>query len=112
MAEVVDLPQSTAEVTEAQKPEVFNADELQIGYLVGLDPEGNFVFRVFGKSQGLVELMGVHAHACRRVQSIHDAKQGIGDGLVLEVLRQVQALGAAVEKVSSVVAPKRPDNKL
>ena len=52
---------AVAQEAEEQKP--MEAEDLKIGYAVGMTPDGEFVFQVFGQDPGLVELLGVHRYA-------------------------------------------------
>jgi hypothetical protein len=113
MSDVETGPVTTAETLESTpQQEILNTDDLQVGYLVGLDHQGNFLFKTLGQRQGLVELMGVHAHATRRIETIHDTRVGIGDALALELLRGLAQLTQQVEQLRQVVPPKKPDNLL
>lgn len=94
------------------EPQTIDVNEMQIAYLVGLQPDGNFFFQVFGKNQGLVELMGLHQHVTRRVQMLQDQKSGAGDMLTVESLKQLQLVNQKLDALLNVVAPQPPENSL
>lgn len=115
MTDVVeDVQPVTEEVVdqEGQQPQQVNVDEMQIAYLVGLQPDGNFFFQVFGKSQGLVELLGLHTHATQRLQVIQQQKMGTGDALVVELAKGLQAMDQKLDALLKNLVPKTPDNSL
>jgi hypothetical protein len=58
--------------TETKKPEII------LGYAVGLRDDGNFVFELLGKQNGVVQLLGIHEYAERQVQMLVDAQTGTG----------------------------------
>jgi len=90
-----------------------NLEDLKVGYVVGLTEEGDFVFELFGKDPGLVELLGIHQHATNRVQRIYDDKQIAGDRLIHEVGKAVAMLNQRLEQIAqAVMPPRQPDNKL
>lgn len=101
-------------VEEVGNPEQQTVDvnEMQIAYLVGLQPDGNFFFQVFGQKQGLVELMGLHQHVTHRLTMLQDQKVGAGDMLTVESLKQLQVLNQKLDALLNVVAPKPPENDL
>ena len=104
------------EEAEAQQSteegEQLSLNDLRIAYVVGLTPKGDFVFEVYGKEKGLVELLGVHQHAVKKVDRIYQDSQAQGDRLTFEVGRAVAALTQKVDQLLAVVAPKKPDNQL
>jgi hypothetical protein len=58
--------------TETKKPEII------LGYAVGLRDDGNFVFELLGKQNGVVQLLGIHEYAERQIQMLVDAQTGTG----------------------------------
>lgn len=100
------------EETENPEPQTINVNEMEVAYLIGLQPDGNFLFQIFGQRQGLVELMGLHQEATQRIKVLQSKKSGTGDMLVVEGLKQLQVLNQKLDALLSVVAPKTPDNKL
>jgi len=100
-------------VTEApEQEEQLNLNDLKIGYVVGLTEENNFVFQVFGKSQGLVELLGVHGHANKQIDAVYNNTQVMGDRLVHEVGRAVQVMSQKLDHLINTVAPPKADNEI
>jgi hypothetical protein len=87
-----------------------SAADLRMGYIVGITEEGNFVFDVVGKNQGLLELLGLHDFATIKVKQALEHQQGTGDKLVFEVAKTVAALAQEVQKLTSLL--KKPDNSL
>ncbi len=87
-------------------------EDLKVAYIVGLTPDDNFVFELFGQKPGLVELLGIHHHACKRVDRIYDDKQISGDRLIHEVGKAISTINQKLDQVLQVIAPKVPDNKL
>lgn len=92
--------------------EQIKLNELKIGYVVGLTKEGNFIFNIFGENQGLVELLGINAHAAKQINKIYNNSQIEGDRLVLEVARALGEMNEKIEKIMSVVAPTKSDNEI
>lgn len=110
--------QATEAVEEAPMAEEvageqqLNLNDLKIGYVVGLTEENNFVFQVFGQSQGLVELLGIHGHANRQIDAVYNNAQVMGDRLVHEVGRAVQVMGQKLDHLINTVAPPKADNEI
>ena len=79
------------EPTEQLKQEASSVtlEDLKIAYIVGLTEEDQFIFELFGKEKGLVQLLGIHQHANKRVEKIYDDQQMSGDRLMHEVGRAV-----------------------
>jgi len=99
-------------VQSVPKDKEVRLEDTKIAYIVGMDQEGNFLFQVFGKEPGLLQLMGIHAHATRRVEAIYQDKQITGDRLVHEVGKAVALVNVKMDQVLQVIAPKKPDNQL
>jgi len=72
-------------------------EDLKIGYVVGLTAEDRFVFELFGQNKGLVELLGIHQHASRKVNRVYDDQQMSGDRLLHEVGRAVAAIAQRLD---------------
>jgi len=110
------LDQAGAPVAQAapaqEAPKEVRLEDTKIAYVVGMDAEGNFIFQVFGKEAGLLQLLGIHAHADRRIKAIYDDKQIAGDRLTHEVGKAVAAVNQKIDQLLQVIAPKQPDNKL
>ena len=97
--------QKSEETTEEPKQTPIALEDLKCGYVVGISEEEGFIFEVFGKKKGLVELMGVHQHASYRIETVYKHQQISGDRLVQEVGRAVSLIG---EKVDSLLDQKTP----
>lgn len=112
VAEKVE-PVLAEEVVDKQpESQQVNVDEMKIAYLVGLQPDGNFLFQVFGQNQGLVELLGLHVHATQRIQILQQQKLGTGDALVVELAKGLQAIDQKLDTLLKTIVPKPPDNAL
>lgn len=104
-------PAPEGEGTPEEKPGL-TVDDLRIGYVVGLTKDGNFVFELLGEQKGLVELLGINAHADARVKQIYERAQASGDALIHEVGKGLGILNQKIDQLLGVVAPKKPDNNL
>jgi hypothetical protein len=104
-------PQAVPAAAPDAKKEV-KLEDTKIAYVVGMDQEGNFIFQIFGKEAGLLQLLGIHAHADRQIQAIYDDKQMTGDRLTHEVGKAVGLINQKIDQMLAVIAPKKPDNAL
>lgn len=111
--ETVDV-ETTATMQEPEEPEgqSLSLDELRMAYVVGIKPDGDFVFQLFGQSQGLVELLGLHEYAERQVNAVVNDRQLKGDRLVHEVGKAVALLAQKVDQTLLALSPKSPDNEI
>lgn len=96
----------------APQQEGTSLGDLRVGYVVGMTDDGNFVFDIFGKQKGLVEVLGLHYHATERVKTLYNQTQMSGDTLVNEVGKALSVLNQKLDAIQQVVAPKKPDNNL
>lgn len=87
-------------------------EDMKCGYIVAMTEEGNFVFDLFGKQKGLVEVLGLHKHATSRVDTLYNQAQMSGDALVNEVGKAMAMLNQKMDQILQVIAPKKPDNNL
>lgn len=85
---VAEVPQE--QQSEEKKP--FEMPEMDVGYLVGLKPDGTFVFEVIGDKPGLVQLLGLHKYAEHRLEVAKDINQGYGIPLLAQTLSQIQQM--------------------
>ena len=95
-AEAVEVA-AEATTTEGGAPTSVALEDLKIGYVVGLTAEDRFVFELFGQNKGLVELLGIHQHASRKVNRVYDDQQMSGDRLLHEVGRAVAAIAQRLD---------------
>ena len=95
-AEAVEVAAEAAN-TEGAAPTSVSLEDLKIGYVVGLTQEDRFVFELFGQNKGLVELLGIHQHASRKVNRVYDDQQMSGDRLLHEVGRAVAAIAQRLD---------------
>ncbi len=58
------IPNTT--IQETTQSSVF-LDDFRCGYLIAVDKEGKFDFRIFGKETGAIELLGLHEIASIRL---------------------------------------------
>jgi ATP-dependent 26S proteasome regulatory subunit len=118
MSEENDQVQNENEPVEAVTEESQSTEQqlqladLKVGYVVGLTDDGNFVFDIFGKKKGLVEILGLHQHASLRVQVLYNQTQMSGDALVNEIGKALSVLNQKLDQIVQTVAPKKPDNNL
>jgi len=110
-AEAVEVAVEATAGEEGSPPTSVALEDLKIGYVVGLTQEDRFVFELFGVSKGLVELLGIHQHASRKVERVYDDQQMSGDRLLHEVGRAVaaiaQRLDGALGTTEDVVVPEQ-----
>jgi len=89
-------PQVEEEVTiETEQPgevETKALPEMSCAYVVGLKPDGSFVFEVLGDAPGLVQLLGLHKYAEHRLEVAKDINQGYGPPLLNQRLEQIQQM--------------------
>ena len=108
-AEAVEVAVEATAGEEGSPPSSVALEDLKIGYVVGLTQEDRFVFELFGVSKGLVELLGIHQHASRKVERVYDDQQMSGDRLLHEVGRAVaaiaQRLDGALGTTEDIVVP-------
>ena len=57
--------------------------------MVGLKPNGEFVFEIVGKDTGLVQLLGIHKYAEYKIGIIRDINQGYGMPLILKQTKDI-----------------------
>lgn len=93
-----------------EKEKTYSNEDFKVGYAVGMTPEGEFVFQVFGKDTGLVELLGIHRYGGMRVKQIFESKQMTGDALVHEVGKAVRALNLRIDQL--IGSQTKPNNEL
>jgi hypothetical protein len=111
--EAPEAPEAASvEAPAEEKKEGISLKDLKVGYVVGLTDEGNFVFELVGTDPGLVELLGVNAHAAERVRQIYARTQMTGDALTTEVGKGLAIINQKIDQLLGVIAPKKPDNKL
>lgn len=83
----------------AEEIQAQEEDTLQIGYVVAMDKNGDFIFEIIGKNKGLVELMGIHQHATRYIEGLYNNNLMRGDRLTHEVGEAVRALNEKLDKL-------------
>ena len=87
--------QNLEQATQNQE-EVTEVPELSSGYIVGVEPNGAFYFKLLGKENSLTQMMGLHAYAGHRVELAKEINQGYGfpvlaqqNSQLLEILKQM-----------------------
>ena len=96
--------------TEKMEQQQISLNDLRMGYVVGITPGGEFVFELLGQSKGLVELLGLHRHATKKVDRIYEDNQMLGDRLVHEVGKAVALINQKVDRIVEKIAPIKPAN--
>jgi hypothetical protein len=109
--EVVPAPVEQQPVPEPDG-RMLDLSGVRIGYIVAVTKEGKFLFEVLGQDPGLIELLGVHAHAKAKVESMYDLAQGRGEGLLHQLGEAVFLLNKKLDNLLKVILPKKPDNQL
>lgn len=117
--EQVTEPQTTVNVKEdAPKAEsdVPSVDipELEYGYVVGVQPDGGFVFQTVGAKQGLVQMLGVHQYAKHRLDVATDINQQYGYPLLAQQVHNLtEMVKVMLNMVSSAQgAPQGEDKRI
>ena len=111
--EEFDAIMEEVEDTPKEEEKQLLLDELKIGYIVGLTMEGNFVFELFGQEKGIVELLGINAHADAKIKRIYDETQMSGDRLVHEVGKALNLVSQKLDGImAAITGPKKPDNEI
>ena len=109
-AEAVEVAVEATAGEEGSPPTSVALEDLKIGYVVGLTAEDRFVFELFGQNKGLVELLGIHQHASRKVERVYDDQQMSGDRLLHEVGRAVAAIAQRLDgltgNIEDMVVPE------
>jgi hypothetical protein len=76
------------------EPEPDTGEQIRYAYVVGVKNNGQFVFDVHGDEVGLIELMGLHQYADRRIKGVFDDNHGTGDAITMQLFKMLQELGA------------------
>ena len=117
MSEIVDpqgqpieAEEKPADQQESESQEIeVEVPELICGYLVGLKPDGKFVFEVTGQSTGLIELMGLHQYASHRIEVAKDVNQGYGPPLLA---KQLSDIGSMLKVILNMLTQQQGKNLL
>ena len=113
VSESVPVQEELPLATESPAPAKVELPEVEVGYVVGLKPDGAFVFEVLGDKPGLVQLLGLHKYAEHRLDVAKDINQGYGVPLLAQQLTQVQQIlkvllnMATEQSKSSLIKPAR-----
>lgn len=96
---------------EEVQQETKELPEMSCGYVVGIKPDGGFVFEIVGPEPGLVQLLGLHKYADHRLKLATDMNQGTGfplvaqqQGQLSEMLRVILNMLTSKEK-SQIIKP-------
>lgn len=100
-----DASEAAKKQEEPTQPASMTLEDLKVGYLVGLDPNGNFLFHPVGKEKGLVELAGLNRYAANRINQLLDNQIG-PDNTIRQLAQIVLELSAKVDRLLP------PQNKL
>ena len=93
---------------EVQAESTVTLDDLKTAYIVGVTADDKFIFELYGKEKGLVQLLGIHKHATHCVDNIYNHKQMSGDRLTREVGLAVTEIAKKLDDLTS----KREDHLL
>lgn len=70
------------EVTEQQQSQtdekVTEIPQMSCGYIVGVQPDGNFYFQIMGDESSITQLAGIHTYATCRIKLIEEINLGYG----------------------------------
>jgi hypothetical protein len=111
MQSELPLQEATAdkEQTSTASQEVDQEQQLKFGYVVGLRNNGQLYFDVTGKELGIVELLGLHTYAAKRVENMVATSQGIGDAISMEILARVDALTTTLQQLLNPAKTEETD---
>ena len=112
MDEKEDVTSEVPEEIKTEPVEEQNGDNLRMGYIVGVTNAGNFVFEVLGENKGLVELLGLHAHATAKIQGVYERAQMTGDALIHEVGKALTILNKKLDQILDSNTSKKTDNEI
>ncbi len=82
-------------------------DSMKVAYVVGLDNDGNFVFNIFGKDKGLIEVLGLHELAGHKIKQMLEMNTSTGDKLTQEVLRLAIQINNKIDKLPKDLVRKK-----
>ena len=100
--QVVDVENTVEnETPEAPANPGASLDQLSSGYIVGVTPEGQVVFDVVGSRKNLVEVLGLHEYAAKRVKALSDQALTSGDTLVHEVGKAISIVNMKVDQLKA-----------
>ena len=77
---------------QAPQTEIKQLPEMICGYVVGLQPTGDFVFEVIGSKPGIVEIAGLHKYAGVKIDDILDVGHSDSTRSVIQSLKEVMKL--------------------
>ncbi len=63
--------------------------ELSFGYTVGLKSDGRLHFELLGGETGVIELMGLHAYAGKRVDGLVEASANQGNTAIIRAVNKL-----------------------
>jgi hypothetical protein len=104
-----ELEEATAEGQPEPASTTAEGSEVKCGYVVAIKHDGQIDFKVFGNSQGLIELLGLHEYAKAQITKVKDSTQKTGDALVIEAASQLAQL---INSIGQAITAPQPDNKL
>jgi len=106
---------TTSNMNPNQQPvqKQISLNDIRVGYIVGVTKDNLMVFELLGQDQGLMDILGLHQHAGRRINSIYEDLQVCGDRLTHEVGRSVQLLNNKMDELLAAIrVPQRVSNKI
>jgi hypothetical protein len=89
-------------------PQSFDPDrDLQIGYMVGVQNDGQFFWRVFGTKKEFTGLLGVHQFASANIEAHKQNVLTTGDALTRELINLIAQLNQKIDFIAAkITAPK------
>jgi len=98
--------ETSAGAPEAKEEEqLVPLDQMRVALVVGVLPDGKFIFQTHGTNQGLVEYIGIHTYAGYRIQSLADEVIFRGDRITHEVGKAVGLLNQKVDELAARLLP-------
>lgn len=123
-----DEEDAVAPAADAEEKE---ESPVRVGYTVGVREDGNFVFQITGEKPGLVEILGTHVYASKKIGLLYDRSQMEGQQAIAaqfgllgqkfnkmietlnKLMNQLAAAGVPVPEPSvETKASNTPNNKL
>jgi hypothetical protein len=102
-------------VAPKQAEEKKELSPVAVGYTVGVRENGEFVFEVKGSKPGLVELLGVHTFAGRKIDLLYDRAQVEGQAAVAvqfqQLSQRVQSLAGSLKDVLNTLVVSNASKK-
>ena len=82
----------TEEAKSEPQTEVRQLPEMTCGYVVGVQPNGDFVFEVIGSHPGVVQIAGLHKYASVKIDDIFDTRHSEATKSIVTKLKECVTL--------------------